>query len=239
MLLTTSQFRRSRNIEMKVMIGSEEKTTSEVERLLGLQLHQNLKFGEHILYNDRSLLKDLNTRFKALQLIRKVTNISQQLAIANGIFYSKVTFLIPVWGGTEEYLLDSLQIIMNKAMRSICKVGKSVRIEELLEITNWLSVRQAVAYYSLMEARRVLTTMEPSYLYNVLTSSTPTSQYNTRHGALPPRPCLSLVESSWRYRVMRDMERLPRELVNMSRGENRDVAFRRELRNWVKQNVNI
>ena len=70
MLLTTSQFRRSRNIEMKVMIGSEEKTTSEVERLLGLQLHQNLKFGEHILYKDNSLIKYLNTRFNALQLIK-------------------------------------------------------------------------------------------------------------------------------------------------------------------------
>ncbi len=239
MLLTTSQMRRSRNINIKVQIGTEEQSTTEVERLLGLKIHHNLKFREHIQDNDQSLIKDLNIRLKALQSIKKVTSFSQRLAIANGIFLSKVTFLISVWGGAEEYLIDSVQLMMNKAMRSICNVGKSARIEDLLRMTNWLSVRQSIVYFSLMEARRVLTSKEPRYLYNVLTTSSPTSLYNTRHGTRPPKPRLSLVESSWRYRVQADMERLPRELVNMDTGENRDLMFRKELRNWVKENVNI
>ena len=47
----------------------------------------------------------------------RVTSFSHRLAIANGIFNSKFAFLISVWGGCEDYLLDSLQIIINKAMR--------------------------------------------------------------------------------------------------------------------------
>ena len=49
-------------------------------------------------------------------------------------------------------------------MRAICKVGRSVKIEELQKRTNWLSVRQVIMYHSLMKARRVLVTREPLYL---------------------------------------------------------------------------
>ena len=142
MLLTTAQLRRQRNLNMTVEIGSVRQKTSPVERLLGLQLHQNLKFREHIQDNEKSLIKSLNTRLKALQKIKRVTSFNQRLAIANGIFNSKAVFLISVWGGCEEYLLDSLQIIINKAMRVICNVGKSVKIEVLQQKTGWLSIRQ-------------------------------------------------------------------------------------------------
>ena len=90
MLLTTSQLRRQRNLNLTVKIGSVTQQSSPVERLLGLQLHQNLKFREYIQDNKKSLIKSLNARLKALQKIKKrVTSFSQRLAIANGIFNSK------------------------------------------------------------------------------------------------------------------------------------------------------
>ena len=180
MLLTTSQLRRQRNLNLTVQIGSVNQKTSPVERLLGLQLHQNLKFREHIQDNEKSLIKSLNTRLKALQQIKKVASFSQRLVIANGIFNSKVTFLISVWGGTEEYLLDSLQIIINKAMRVICNVGKSVKIKELQRRTGWLSVRQAVMYHSL----------KPAYLHHKLSGALEAGErlHNTRHGAQEVAP---------------------------------------------------
>ena len=100
MLLTTAQMRRSRNLSLTVKIGAVEQEANAVERLLGLHLHQDLKFREHIMDNEKSLLKSLNTRLKALMKIKQVTSFPQRLAIANGIFYSKVVFLISVWGGT-------------------------------------------------------------------------------------------------------------------------------------------
>ena len=60
------------------------------------------------------------------------------MAIANGIFNSKLVFLISVWAGKEDYLLSSLQIVVNKAMRVVCNVGKSVHVEELRRRTKWL-----------------------------------------------------------------------------------------------------
>ena len=239
MLLTTSQLRRQRNLNLTVQIGSVSQKTSPVERLLGLQLHQNLKFREHIQDNEKSLIKSLNTRLKALQQIRRVTSFSQRLAIANGIFNSKMVFLISVWGGTEEYLLDSLQILSNKAMRMICNVGKSIKIEELQKRTGWMSVRQSVMFHSLMDARRVMSTQQPAYLYRKLCGALETGDrlHNTRNGAQQAAPRLALIEASWLHRAAAGYRRLPRDLVALPRGGGRDKAFKERLKKWVVMTV--
>ena len=67
-LLTTAQFRRLNQPDLTVNFGNDEQRSSNVERLLGLQLHENLKFGEYIMNNEKSLLKGLNTRLNALKM---------------------------------------------------------------------------------------------------------------------------------------------------------------------------
>ena len=44
MILTTSQLQRQRNLNLTIQIGSVRQETYSVERVLGLQLHHNLKF---------------------------------------------------------------------------------------------------------------------------------------------------------------------------------------------------
>ena len=58
--------------------------------------------------------------------------------------------------------MDSIQIVINKAIRVICQVGKSLNIRDLM--TNLMSVRQAAKYHSLMDARKILMTNQPVYL---------------------------------------------------------------------------
>ena len=202
MLLTTANMRKSQNLSLTVDIGSVKQKTSQVERLLGLQINENYKFREYLQDNDKSVLKSLNKRLNALKQIRRVTSFSQRLAIANGIFNSKLVFLISVWAGTEDYLLSSLRIVVNKAMRVVCNVGKSVKLEELYKQTNWLSVRQSAVYHSLMAARRILCTQQPRYLYNKLSEALRFERerqhdHDTRFGAVqaapPPGPHLRLL----------------------------------------------
>ena len=70
MCLTTSQMRRSRNIgQFIVKTGGESNKTSEVERLLGAQVHMDLKWTEMIQNNENSLMKMLTSRTNALSLI--------------------------------------------------------------------------------------------------------------------------------------------------------------------------
>ena len=135
--------------------------------------------------------------------------------------------------------MDSLQIVVNKAMRVVCKVGKSVRIKDLQKMTNWLSVRQAAQYHSLMEARRILSTKQPVYLYDKLSAALQERQHghDTRHGARQAAPRLALIESSWLYRVTADMRRMPRDLLDLPVGGSRDKAYRDKLRAWVISDI--
>ena len=241
MLLTTAQLRKSQNLSTTVEIGSVQQETSQVERLLGLQVHENLKFREYLQDNEKSLIKSLNKRLNALKQIKRVTTFAQRLAIANGIFNSKVVFLISVWGGTEHYLLNSLQIVINKAMRVVCNVGKSVRVEELQKRTRWLSLRQAIVYHSLMVARRILTTEQPKYLFKKLSETLQQQNerrhnYGTRHGSSQAAPRLALISASWLYRVEELYRRLPGDIVELPLGGSKDQLYKNMLRTWVVAN---
>ena len=127
-------------------------------------------------------------------------------------------------------------------MQVVCNVGKSVKIEELQKRTNWLSVRQAAVYYSLMDARRILTTKQPVYLYGKLSEAlnfenTRQHDYGTRHGTIETAaPRLALISSSWRYRVVELYRRLPGDIVELPVAGNRDQLYKSTVRKWVKQN---
>ena len=43
--------------------------------------------------------------------------------LANGLFLSKLAYGMPVWGGCDDYLVRSLQIVQNKAARLVCRKG--------------------------------------------------------------------------------------------------------------------
>ena len=42
--------------------------------------------------------------------------------IADGILISKLIYLIPVWVGCEDYLVNALQVSMNKVARLVTKL---------------------------------------------------------------------------------------------------------------------
>ena len=77
------------------------------------------KWSEHILLNQKSLIKQLGGRLAILSKINRVANFKTRKMIANGIFMSKLMYLMPLWGGCEEYLLKGLQVSSKQG----CKVS--------------------------------------------------------------------------------------------------------------------
>ena len=127
-------------------------------------------------------------------------------------------------GGAEDYLKDYIQIVINKGIRVVSKVGKIVKIRDLQKFTNWLSKKQADKYHSLMEARRILNTQQPVYLYNKLMAALQEWQHghDTRQGVQQAEPRLASIRSSWLHRVAADMTRMPRDLLDMRVGGSRN-----------------
>ena len=156
-VLTTSQLRRKRrNMNILVEIGGELSEPSEVERLLGAQVHMDMKWGEMIQSNENSVMEALVTRTNALKKIAKIADFKTMKMIGNGIWLSKLIYMISVWGGTEGYLLTALQKLQNKVARIICRRGQRYPARKALKNIGWLNVKALVDYHSLVQARKVL-----------------------------------------------------------------------------------
>ena len=166
MVMTNSRRRANRlhssKVEIRTPSGNIE--SSECERLLGGLLHQDMKWGEHILDNEDSLVRSLNSRVGALKLVSKVASFKNRKMIANGIFLSKLTYLMPLWGGCRKELIQKLQVLQNKAARALTKLDWYTPTSELLNQCGWLSVQQLIAYHSLVLVFKVVQAQSPRYL---------------------------------------------------------------------------
>ena len=167
MVMTTREARAKRKDtgkdSSKVVIRTqvEEIQPSEVEKLLGCWLHQDMKFKENILDNKESLLRSLNSRIGALKTVGKVASFKTRKLIADGIFMSKLIYLIELCGGCAEYLLDSLQKTKNRAARAVSRLDWFTPTTALLNQCGWLSVRQLVVYHSVVLVFEIIMTSTP------------------------------------------------------------------------------
>jgi hypothetical protein len=186
LVMTTRQKRRHVDTDStRIFTPSSTITPSCTERLLGAEIHQNLGWREHILDSENSLVKSLNKRLGALKKIQKIASFRTRKLIATGIFISKLIYLMPLWSGCEEYLVKALQVIQNKAARSVANLGIFTPTRTLLKTCGWMSVRQLMAYHSIILLHKTLTTKAPEYMYKKVTAAGNFS-YKTRQAAECP-----------------------------------------------------
>ena len=88
--------------EVTVQAGQHTITPSRSEILLGGQVCQDLKWREHILGSDHSLTKQLTSRVNGLVIVASKAPFATRLSVANGIFMSKLCYLIQLWGGCRK-----------------------------------------------------------------------------------------------------------------------------------------
>ena len=187
------------------------------------------------------MIKSLNSRINALRLVSNLIGFKTRLMIANGIFMSKLTYLIPLWAGCEKHLITSLQLIQNKAARLVTKGARDTPIRVLLGQCGWLSVMQLGVYHSLVLTFKVKTSKSPYYLYSKLWD-TGTVAYGTRsvtEGKIrlgrESQAVTGLARSSFIYRIFQEWNSLPLET---RQAENLSI-FKLKVRKWIAENVNI
>ena len=68
-----------------------------------------MTFSQYIMDGKDTLIKILNKHIGALKKIRSLASFKAKLNIANGIFMSKVLYLLSLYGGCPDYLLSAIQ----------------------------------------------------------------------------------------------------------------------------------
>ena len=240
-VMTTQQNRRLHPTTVNITTEAGAIEATQVERLLGAYIHQDMKWTEYVRNNDNSLLHCLNQRLGALKKVSKSASFQARLTVANGIFMSKLIFMIALWSGCQEFLINSLQVCQNKAARVVTKRDFSTPIKQLLKECGWRSVRQEMYYHTVLQVHKTLVNQAPLYLYSKLTEdgkySRDTRQARNSSIRLGPsyQTGLSLCKDSFRWRGAAWYEALPTDI----RGEWKIGIFKRKVNNWIKTNIVI
>ena len=236
--MTTSQKRKFNPISVQINSTSEPILPSNSEKLLGVTIHEDLKWAEHIMHSDKTLISQLNTRINALILCTKFAPFKTRLMIGNGLFLSKLVYVMPLWSGCEQYLLNALQIIQNKAARAITKCDNYTPIKSLLKQCGWLSVRQLGEYHSAVLMYKTLASEYPKYMYGKMVSN---FAYKTRgaDSKFLSGPQFDwnkhLTEVSYRWKASKSWNSIPHNIRTIPKLSQ----FKTKLKEWIAGNIEI
>ena len=214
-------------------------TPTPSEKLLGCNIHEGLKWGHHIKLGENSLVNNLTSRVNALSKMATNATFKTLLMAANGTFMSSLAYLIPLWGGTEGYLLKSLQVLQNRAARIVTKLTWFTPTRILLNKCKWLSINQLVFYHSMLQVYKVLKAGTPLYLFQNLHTEHPYPTRQATDGGLRYLGGnigkLSTTQNSFFGRAPRMYNSVPAEI----RAAASLPTFKMKLKIWVKENVPI
>ena len=150
---------------------------------------------------------------------------------------SNLVYVITVDGSCSGYLRTCLQIIQNTAARCVTGLGWYTAVPVLLLQCGWLSVRQMIAYHSLVLLFKIRADGKPSYLHEKLTKA---FNYRTRLATTnairkDEKIGSDIRKDSFLPRTSNDWNSLPENLRMIKNLKK----FKLELKTWIKKNVEI
>ena len=171
---------------------------------------------------------------------------------ASGLFYSKLSYCLPVFGnvfGLDKYKEENsrytsftisdnnkLQVLQNKMNRLLTGADRYTSTAELLERTNSVSIKQMIAFQSLVMTYKIVKTKKPTYLSNKLKENTnPIVLRGGSQSLSHPNQSLSISKEGFINRGLTLMNMLNNSL----RCEPELVNFKLGVREWVKSNIEI
>ena len=83
--------------QVRIITSTDIIRPTSSEKLLGCYIRKDMPWAEYIKLNKESLMKSLNLRLRAVKKIRYLTTFKNRKMIAEGIFISKVSYLITLW----------------------------------------------------------------------------------------------------------------------------------------------
>ena len=163
LIIGTSQLKASKAMaDTKIVVDGKNITETESEKLLGIVINNKLTWKNH-LYGDKDnegLIPQLSKRIGMMKRISKYMNRESLKYFAAGIFYSKMSYCLPVFGtvfGLDTYKAENsrstsftmkdnnnLQVLQNKLNRLLLNADKDTPTAELLRDTDSLSVHQMI-----------------------------------------------------------------------------------------------
>ena len=226
-----------RNVTMQA--GEFTIKPTVTEKLLGGHIHQSLEWNTHLSEHESSMVRQLTSRINGLKKISTNATFNTRLMVANGVVMSKLVYLITVWGGAQQYLLNSLQVQQLTAARTVCGFNSFFwSKKKLLDRVHWLSIKQLIFFHTALQAHKTIQSGVPRIIHESISTSHPYQTRGAGNGLIrfgeTFRGQSSLVDKSFKYRAVQIYNKVP---VGVRTGTLATV--KKKLKKWVLLNVPI
>ena len=239
LLIMTSEYHHNRNGNYGIQLntGSEMISPSDTERLLGAEVSNNFTWNAHITGTDKSMCKILTSKINALSKVSQTADFKTRKMIGNAIVMSRIVYVIQLYGTAADYLINSLQVLQNKAARIITKLGWGTRTSVLLKQLGWLSINQLIVYHSLILVFKFNQNKKPAYLHGKFKKN---FSYRTRQAT---GNCIQVSETpggdKTKTAFVHNSTILWNSLPLNLRKTQKLLKFKMELKKWIMTNVAI
>ena len=219
--------------EVQVDTGTVIVTPVESSKLLGLNIHQTLKWKEHLISGNDSLLTVLARRLSVLKRTSRNASFKTRLKVANACFMSILTYMITIWGSSETYILKAIQVIQNKAARHVTKLTWFTPTRQLLKQCNWLSVKQLYVMHTVVQVWKVRKHARPYSIFSRMNLSVTRSGRAGNlaipgfNSALGRKSFLAQAPSLWNS--------IPADIKTIESL----TSFKKKLKQWILHNIDI
>ena len=168
--------------ELTLTMKGKKINQSESVKVLGIVIGQDEKYEEYLVKGEKSMLNFINKRLNMLKLLAKYADFKTRKALAEGLILSKVGYCISLWGTTTNGILDKIQKVQNKVVRTV--FGKrDYRAEPLTELfkrLKWLRIKDTRKYHDIISLQSMLRCHTPRSI-SVKFNITYTHRHNTRY----------------------------------------------------------
>ena len=237
--MTSSQTRaRSQSanlVEIKTPLRTIKAQNSE--KLLGCRIQDDIKWNQYLRDDEESLMKNLSQKLSALQLLSKLANFKTRKMLANGVFMSRLSYMMIVWGSCKKELMDGLQVLQNRAARVVTRNDWNLSTKQNLRQLGWLSVHQLLVYQSVVSIHKIRENSEPIALHNMFNWETKQNTRQVSANTVRPIgvPRYEVANRSFRWRASRWFNSLPKDIKLI-----RDIKTSKgEAKQWIMTNIEI
>jgi hypothetical protein len=248
---------------MSILVDGKLVEETRSEKLLGITINNKMTWREHFHgeswrtegENNKGLIPQLSQRLGILRKIAPVASRKKLKMIAQGLFYSKLSYCLPLFlntWGLDNYRdvatrtsscskedVRKIQVLQNQVARMVVdkrelQGRQNMPTVELLNLSGDLSVHQLGALRTLNLTKKIMLTQKPSYLAERFMIP---QDRGTRAGEVLHRENLKLglAREGFVYRGIKLFNLLPDDLKQ----ETKMSSFKKIAKSWIKQNISV
>ena len=159
------------------------------EKLLGINIQSNLKWGAHL----NKLKSRLKIRLAGLYKLRFMVLEKNLKLIVQGLFNSNLMYCLPLFGGCDKMEINSLQLLQNKAANIVGRFPPRSHRSSIFDKLGWLTINQLIVYHSLVTVYKIRQRRTPEYLATIFRKE------NIRGKVMLPKLNLELAEKCFSF----------------------------------------